>query len=69
MKDELLAIALACGATQALSAQLEFLGEPVTKIEISNGMSSSSAIPPSEAKESRAVITREGVKWTPKTGQ
>jgi len=60
MKNEVLAIAFACGATQALSAQLEFLGEPVTQIEISNGASSSSAIPPSEAKEHRAVITRDG---------
>ena len=60
MKHGVLAIALACGGTQALSAQLEFLGEPVTKIEISNGVSSSSAIPPSEAKERRVVITREG---------
>ncbi len=60
MKAEILAIAIACGATQALGAQLEFLGEPVTKIEISDAVTSSSAIPPSEAKRHRAVITREG---------
>ncbi len=60
MKPEVLAIALACGATQALGAQLEFLGEPVTKIEIANGVAASSPIPPSEGKKRRAVITREG---------
>jgi hypothetical protein len=60
MRTAILAVALAWGTTQALGAQLEFLGEPVTKIEISNGVSSSSAIQPAEAREYRAVITREG---------
>jgi len=60
MRAAILAIALAWVTTPSLGAQLEFIGAPAIRIEISNGLSSSSSIEPLEAKQYRATVIREG---------
>jgi len=63
MRTAILAIALGAVTTLSLGAQLEFIGEPAIKIEISNGVSSSSSIEPLEARSYRAIVIQEGDRY------
>jgi len=64
MRTAILAIALAWVTTPCPGAQLEFIGEPAIKIDISNGVSSSTSIEPLEARQYRAIVIREGDQYS-----